>query len=88
MIAISTSEGSFEPVGARRARSNLHTTVSRCHPAQAWLAAQPRPTSPLSASVTANWSVSPRRVLEVRGNVGGIALTQIRETIAVLLDIS
>lgn len=33
-------------------------------------------------------SVSPRRVLEVRGNVGGIALTQIRETIAVLLDIS
>jgi len=38
--------------------------------------------------VTAIWSVSPRRVLEVRGNVGGIALTQIRETIAVLLDIS
>jgi len=33
-------------------------------------------------------AVSPRRVLEVRGNVGGIALTQIRETIAVLLYIS
>ena len=33
-------------------------------------------------------SVSPRRVLEVRGTVGGTALAQIRETIAVLLDIS
>lgn len=32
-------------------------------------------------------SVSPRRILEVRGNVGGAALAQIRETIAVLLDI-
>ena len=32
-------------------------------------------------------SVSPRRILEVRGNVGGTALAQIRETIAVLLDI-
>jgi mRNA interferase MazF len=32
-------------------------------------------------------SVSPRRVLAVRGNVGGAALAQIRETIAVLLDI-
>ncbi len=32
-------------------------------------------------------SVSPRRILEVRGNVAGVALAQIRETIAVLLDI-
>ena len=32
-------------------------------------------------------SVSPRRILEVRGNVGSAALAQIRETIAVLLDI-
>ena len=32
-------------------------------------------------------SVSPRRMLEVRGNVGGAALAQIRETIAVLLDL-
>lgn len=32
-------------------------------------------------------SVSPRRILAVRGNVGGAALAQIRETIAVLLDI-
>lgn len=32
-------------------------------------------------------SVSPRRILEVRGNVGAAALAQIRETIAVLLDL-
>lgn len=32
-------------------------------------------------------SVSPSRILAVRGNVGGVALTQIRETLAVLLDI-
>lgn len=32
-------------------------------------------------------SVSPRRILEVRGNVGGTALAQIRDSIAVLLDI-
>jgi hypothetical protein len=31
--------------------------------------------------------VSPRRILEVRGNVGVAALAQIRETIAVLLDL-
>ena len=31
-------------------------------------------------------SVSPRRILEVRGNVGIAALAQIREVIAVLLD--
>ena len=31
-------------------------------------------------------SVSPRRILEVRGNIGIAALTQIREVIAVLLD--
>jgi mRNA interferase MazF len=33
-------------------------------------------------------SVSPRGILEVRGNVGGAALAQIREAIAVLLDLS
>jgi mRNA interferase MazF len=32
-------------------------------------------------------SVSPSRILEIRGNVGGAVLAQIRETIAVLLDI-
>jgi len=32
-------------------------------------------------------SVSPRRILDVRGNVGAAALVQIRETIAVLLDL-
>ena len=32
-------------------------------------------------------SVSPRRILEVRGNVGGLVIAQIRETIAVLLDL-
>ncbi len=32
-------------------------------------------------------SVSPRRILRVRGNVGAEALARIRETIAVLLDI-
>ena len=32
-------------------------------------------------------AVSPRRVHDVRGNVGGLVLAQIRETIAVLLDV-
>jgi mRNA interferase MazF len=32
-------------------------------------------------------SVSPRRIREVRGNAGTAALAQIRETIAVLLDV-
>jgi mRNA interferase MazF len=32
-------------------------------------------------------SVSPRRILQVRGNVGVAALAQIRGTIAVLLDL-
>jgi hypothetical protein len=31
--------------------------------------------------------VSSGRVLAVRGNVGGIVLTQIRETIAVIIDL-
>jgi len=33
-------------------------------------------------------SVSPRRVIESIGNVGAVALTQIRETIAVMLDLT
>jgi mRNA interferase MazF len=32
-------------------------------------------------------AVSPSRITEIRGNVGLLALTQIRETIAVILDI-
>lgn len=32
-------------------------------------------------------SVSPQRIVETRGNVGPTALAQIRETIAVLLDL-
>jgi mRNA interferase MazF len=32
-------------------------------------------------------AVSPRRIRAVRGNVGAVSLAQIRETIAVLLDI-
>lgn len=32
-------------------------------------------------------AVSPRRVQSVRGNVGAVALAQIRETIAVILDL-
>ena len=32
-------------------------------------------------------AVSPRRILAVRGNVGTVSLADIRETIAVLLDI-
>jgi mRNA interferase MazF len=32
-------------------------------------------------------AVSPARVLSVRGNVGAVTLAQVRETIAVLLDI-
>lgn len=31
--------------------------------------------------------VSPRRVLEIRGNVGTVVLTQIREMIAVIIDL-
>ncbi|MGI8754316.1 MAG: type II toxin-antitoxin system PemK/MazF family toxin [Acidimicrobiales bacterium] len=33
-------------------------------------------------------AVAPTRIGEVRGNVGGVALAQVRETIAVLLDLS
>jgi mRNA interferase MazF len=32
-------------------------------------------------------AISPRRILEVRGNVGAAALAQLRETIAVILDL-
>ena len=32
-------------------------------------------------------AISPRRILAVRGNVGTVPLAQIRETIAVILDI-
>ena len=32
-------------------------------------------------------AVSPRRILAVRGNVGAISLGQLRETIAVILDL-
>ena len=32
-------------------------------------------------------SISPRRVLAVRGNVGSVVLAQVRETIAVILDV-
>jgi mRNA interferase MazF len=32
-------------------------------------------------------AVSSRRILDVRGNVGAVALAQIRETIAVMLDL-
>ena len=32
-------------------------------------------------------AVSPRRVIAVRGNVGTVVLTQIRETIAVIIDL-
>jgi hypothetical protein len=32
-------------------------------------------------------AVSPGRIVEVRGNVGATVLTQVRETIAVILDL-
>lgn len=32
-------------------------------------------------------AVSPARIVEIRGNVGATALTQVRETIAVILDL-
>ncbi|MEX2626076.1 MAG: type II toxin-antitoxin system PemK/MazF family toxin [Ilumatobacteraceae bacterium] len=32
-------------------------------------------------------AVSPRRIVEIRGNVGTTSLTQVRETIAVILDL-
>ncbi|HEX6424876.1 MAG TPA: type II toxin-antitoxin system PemK/MazF family toxin [Acidimicrobiales bacterium] len=32
-------------------------------------------------------AVSPRRVRQVRGNVGGVVLAQVRETIAVIIDL-
>ncbi len=32
-------------------------------------------------------AVSPRRIIDIRGNVGTIVLTQLRETIAVILDL-
>jgi mRNA interferase MazF len=33
-------------------------------------------------------AVSPTRIVDIRGNVGPLALRQVRETIAVLLDLS
>jgi len=33
-------------------------------------------------------AISPRRILAIRGNVGSVALAQIRETLATILDIS
>lgn len=32
-------------------------------------------------------AVSPHRIVAIRGNIGSIALTQVRETIAVILDL-
>lgn len=32
-------------------------------------------------------AISPRRTLDVRGNVGALTLNQLRETIAVILDL-
>ena len=32
-------------------------------------------------------AVSPARIVEIRGNVGAAVLTQVRETIAVILDL-
>ncbi len=32
-------------------------------------------------------AISPRRILEIRGNIGAVALAQLRETIAVILDL-
>jgi mRNA interferase MazF len=32
-------------------------------------------------------AVSPSRIIGVRGNVGALVLTQLRETIAVILDV-
>jgi mRNA interferase MazF len=52
---------------------------------------EPDPTNGLDATSAAQCqhvrSVSPTRIAEVRGNVGGTALAQIRETIAVILDV-
>ena len=32
-------------------------------------------------------AISPRRIVEVRGNIGAVRLAQVRETIAVILDL-
>jgi mRNA interferase MazF len=32
-------------------------------------------------------AISPRRILDVRGNIGAVRLAQVRETIAVILDL-
>jgi mRNA interferase MazF len=65
--------------------------TSTLRPFNAEVLLQPDPHNGLSLASAAQCqhirAVSPRRILGVRGNVGTIALAQIRETIAVLLDI-
>ena len=52
---------------------------------------EPDPANGLDAASAAQCqhvrAVSPGRIVEIRGNVGSIVLTQVRETIAVILDL-
>ena len=52
---------------------------------------EPDPSNGLSAASAAQCqhirAVSPQRLVDTRGNVGGAILAQIRETIAVILDL-
>jgi mRNA interferase MazF len=66
----------------------LTTTIRSFH---AEIVIEPDATNGLAASSAAQCqhlrSVSRERILEVRGNVGATALAQVRETIAVILDL-
>ena len=65
------------------------TSTTRPFGSEVLIAAEPTtgPDRPPAAQCQHIRAVSPRRVHELRGNVGGLVLTQIRETIAVLLDV-
>lgn len=66
----------------------LTTTIRRFH---SEITIEPDAANGLDARSAAQCqhirAVSPRRILEVRGNVGAALLAQLRETIAVILDL-
>ena len=66
----------------------LTTTMRSFH---SEVAVEPDPANGLDAASAAQCqhvrAVSPRRIIGVRGNVGAAVLTQLREAIAVILDL-
>jgi len=66
----------------------LTTTIRRCH---SEIVIEPDDANGLDVVSAAQCqhlrAVSPRRILDIRGNVGGGVLAQLRETIALILDL-